>query len=166
MEINGSLKFTSMGHSARIFRFSDSVDHFAGKVPVWQGCRQSRSVIDQPASNQIAQHLIASMGIDINNSVKSLPNQRVPDVIAKIHEDFFANRDRARKAHVVFIESIMHDWQSQNESLGAACCFFGDIFYGQVVHVDRQMIAMLLYSCHWNNDYCSVLRSLLYFWPF
>src|SRR2546425_5137110 len=105
------------------------------------------------------------MGIDINDPVKSLSHQRVTDVIAEIHEHFFTNGNGPRKSHVMFVESIMDNGQGQHQSIGAARRLFGDIFYSQVVHIDRQMKAMLFNRGDRNDDHSAILGSLLDFRP-
>ena len=92
----------------------NSIDRFLSKSPMRDRGRQSRRRVHNAARREVAQHLIAPMAIDENNPIVALPDKAVRDVIAKIDEYVFADRDGPRESHVVLVESVMDHRSSQD----------------------------------------------------
>ena len=116
--------------TSRKLRLSDFDDDVLAQVPVGQRRSQGRSRVHQPPRHQVAEHLIAAVGIDVNDAVKALAGEGMSDVVTEIHEDLFTNTDRSGKAHVVLIESVVHRRHHQNEAVGPASSLLGDVFHG------------------------------------
>jgi hypothetical protein len=130
---------------------------------VRQRCCQSRSTIDQPSGDEIAQHLIASVGINVD---KALADERLPDVVTEIHEHLFPDSDGSRETHVVLIEPIVDDRHGNHQAIGTARGFLSDILHRQIVHVYWQVIAMLFDRRNRDDHDCLVLCGLLDLRPF
>src|SRR5579885_3682922 len=80
-------------------------------------------------------------------------------VVAEIDEDVLPDGDGAREAHVVLVEAVVNHGRRQDQSLRAARGLFGYVLHQHVVHIDRQVVSVLLDGRHRNDNHRALLRA-------
>src|SRR5579871_2879535 len=124
----------------------------------------SRGVVDA-ARGQVAQHLITAVAVYEDDTVETLTDKRMRNVVAEVDKDVFPHSNGAWEPHVVFVETVMDHGRGQNLTAGAARGLLCDVLDQNVVDVDRQVIAMLLNGSDGNHNHGALPGPLASFRP-
>src|SRR5262245_51706516 len=126
-----------MCHAPRVLGLAQLLHSFASQCPMRNGGRKSTGRVDYPACCKITEHLVATVSIDKDDTIESLANEGVGDVVAKIDEHGFPDVYSAGKTHVVLIEAVMNHGRGQESAVGTPCGLFRDMFHENIVGINR-----------------------------